>query len=243
MPSTADCAVIVPCFNEGGTIAELVRALKKDFKVVVVVDDGSTDDTSIQAREAGATVLTQSARSGKGAALLAGWQYAWKNGFSWALCLDGDGQHHPADAPAFLKKAEESGAPLVVGNRMDQAAKIPPLRRWVNRWMSLRISRRAGVNLPDTQCGYRLLNLEVWSRFDWAALHFEIESELIFRLAEAGHPISFVPIQVIYRGEKSKINPLFDTLRWFRWFQQCGQKKRHQFAAGWSWSPSQSRRK
>src|SRR4029079_11551129 len=116
--------------------------------------------------------------------------------FAWALLMDGDGQHAPSDIPAFLACAETTGAAQIIGNRMRQAKEIPWVRRHVNRWMSRRISRLTGVDLPDSQCGFRMLKLAPWERLNLEAAHFVIESELLTRFVAAGEVVEFVPIQV-----------------------------------------------
>ena len=98
---------------------------------------------------------------------------------------------------------------------------MPWLRRKVNRWMTARLSRRAALPLADSQCGFRLLHLGSLGQMALATRHFEIESELILAAARLGVPVKFVPIQVIYKQGASKINPLVDTLRWFRWFNRA----------------------
>jgi len=211
------CAVVIPCLNEAANIRGLVIEVRKLLSSVIVVDDGSTDDTGKLAAEAGAEILHHDQPRGKGAALELGWLRARARGFSWALTMDGDGQHSPSDIPAFLKKAEDGQAALVVGNRMANPVGMPWLRRQVNRWMSRQLADRAGCELPDTQCGFRLMNLMVWSKLQIQTRHFEIESELLLAFAAVGQKIDFVPIQVIYQDEESKIRPMQDTWRWFRW--------------------------
>ena len=97
---------------------------------------------------------------------------------------------------------------------------MPFIRRVVNRWMSRRLSGLAGQALPDSQCGFRLVRLDVLARIPLRADRFEIESEQLLAFLSAGERAEFVPVQVIYRGERSKIHPLRDTLRWFRWRRQ-----------------------
>src|SRR5437867_9429801 len=121
---------------------------------MIVVDDGSADETARLAAKAGAHVLRHAQSQGKGAALNTGWSEARARGFSWALCMDGDGQHAPADIAVFLNCAESTGARLVIGNRMANPDGMPWLRRRVNRWMSRRLERLAGCALPDSQCGF-----------------------------------------------------------------------------------------
>lgn len=223
---TAECAAVVPCLNEARAIGPLVRSIRHHLPVVIVVDDGSTDDTAAEARAAGADVLRHDAPRGKGASLRAGWAEARRRGFQWALALDGDGQHAPEDIPAFFAAAETRGATLVVGNRMGGAEAMPAVRRFVNRWMSARLSRVAGRDFPDSQCGFRLVRLDALGRVPLAATRFEIESEQLLAFAAAGEPIAFVPIRVIYRQERSKIHPLRDTWRWFRWLCRWNAARR-----------------
>jgi glycosyltransferase involved in cell wall biosynthesis len=220
---SAECAAIVPCLNEARAIAPLVRGIREYVRTVIVVDDGSTDGTADAARAAGAEVLRNDSPRGKGAALRAGWSHASQRGFAWTLTLDGDGQHAPEDIPKFFAAAEKERAALVIGNRMENSAAMPRVRRFVNRWMSRRLSRAANVELPDSQCGFRLIRLDALARVQLRATHFEIESEQVLAFARAGEKIRFVPIRVIYRSEQSKIHPVRDTLRWFRWLKANGR--------------------
>ena len=215
----AQCAAVIPCLNEAAAIETLVRQVREHLPAVIVVDDGSTDATGEQAARAGAEVLRHDHPQGKGAALQAGLKRAHERGFAWAMTLDGDGQHSPEDVPAFLQHATRTGAALVIGNRMADAVQMPWLRRQVNRWMSRRLSHLAGHALPDTQCGFRLFRLDAWSRLPIATRHFEIESEMLLAFVGAGHCVEFIPIQVIYKTEQSKIHPWRDTVRWFRWLR------------------------
>jgi glycosyltransferase involved in cell wall biosynthesis len=222
----AACCLVIPCLNEAETICSLVRRVQPLLPNVLVIDDGSSDDTAALAQSAGAQVIRHKHPLGKGAALVDGWSTARQQGFPWAMAMDGDGQHAPEDLPEFFRCAEQTGARLIVGNRMANPTGMPWLRRQVNRWMSHQLSRLSGCNLPDTQNGFRLMHLDSWANLTITAGHFEIESEILWRFAQAGHPIRFVPVQVIYRRERSKINPLRDTLRWFHWFRAARRQSR-----------------
>ncbi|MFO1501292.1 MAG: glycosyltransferase family 2 protein [Verrucomicrobiota bacterium] len=215
---TETCAVVIPCFNEASALPALLPQVRQHLPRIIVVDDGSFDGTAPAAAQAGATVLRHPHRAGKGAALATGLRYLHQLGQDWALLMDGDGQHDPADIPRFLAAATRTAASLIVGNRMTAAAPMPWLRRTVNRWMSQRLSRFTRCSLPDSQCGFRLLRLSVWATLPLETAHFETESELLIRWVEGGHALSFIPITVIYGNEQTKISPLTDTWRWFRWF-------------------------
>lgn len=198
-------------------MGEVVRAAQTFLPCVLVVDDGSTDASGAVAGRAGADVLQLKRNGGKGRALRAGWEMAARQGFKWVLMMDADGQHAAADIPAFLDRAEDSGAPLVVGNRMGNAAAMPWLRRRVNAWMSKRISRWVGAEVPDSQCGFRLARLDLLQRLPILANRFEIESAMLAAFYLYGCAVEFVPIQTIYRSRKSHICPLGDAWRWWRW--------------------------
>ena len=210
---------MIPCANEAGSIARVVTDVRAHLAQVIVVDDGSSDGAAAEAQSAGATVIVHSRNRGKGAALRTGWREAWRRGIPWALTLDGDGQHAAGDIPKFFAAAEASRAPLIVGDRMSNPAGMPWLRRTVNLWMSRRLSRATSTCLPDSQCGFRLVNLAVLNRLDLATERFEIESEMLTAFVAAGHRVEFVPVEVIYLGG-SKIHPIIDGWRWLRWFYQ-----------------------
>jgi glycosyltransferase involved in cell wall biosynthesis len=219
MNFSLNCAAVIPCLNEAAAISGVVQAARKYVPTVFVIDDGSQDNTSLIAKRAGAEVLRNNSPRGKGAALQTGWKYAQERGFEWVLTMDGDGQHAAEDIPGFLDTVERTGAELIVGNRMGNSEGMPWLRRNVNRWMSARISKHAGVPLPDSQCGFRLMNLQAWSELRITATGFDIESDVLVEFAARGYAIRFVPIRVIYKTEQSKIHPMRDTIRWFRWWR------------------------
>jgi glycosyltransferase involved in cell wall biosynthesis len=209
---------VIPCLNEKAAIVEVVRGVQHHLPAVIVVDDGSTDETAALAEKAGAEIIRQGVTQGKGSALRAGWERARQRGFPWALTLDGDGQHAPEDIPALLTAAGAGGVDLLVGNRMADPGQMPWIRKCVNRWMSRRLSEAAGLWLPDSQCGFRLMRLEAWSALPIETSHFEIESEVLVGFVARGFTVKFVPVRAIYKSEQSKIHPVRDTLRWFRWW-------------------------
>ncbi len=225
------CAAVLPCLNEAQSIRSVVEGVRRFLPVVIVVDDGSADATGPEAQAAGAVVLRHPFARGKGAALRTGLQEAKARGLHWALTLDGDGQHAAESIPDFFRCAEQTGALLVVGNRMGQAERMPWVRRKVNRWMSRRLSRATGKSLPDSQCGFRLINLGAWAGVRLEAEHFETESELLLAFIRAGYPVEFVPVPTIYKETASKIHPVWDTLRWWRWWHRQRRKAAHRSEA------------
>jgi glycosyltransferase involved in cell wall biosynthesis len=209
---------VIPCLNEEAAIAEVVRGVKHHLPNVIVVDDGSTDQTGELAAKAGAEVIRQTVTRGKGAALRAGWERVRQRGFSWALTLDGDGQHAPEDIPAILAAGAAGDVDLVVGNRMAEPGQMPWIRKRTNGWMSRRLSEAAGLWLPDSQCGFRLMRIEAWATLPIETSHFEIESEVLLGFVARRFAVTFVPVRAIYKSEQSKIHPVRDSVRWFRWW-------------------------
>ena len=154
--------VLVPAYNEARNIGPLVREIRDYCPDVIVIDDGSADETSPVAAAAGATVLPHVRNQGKGMALQTGFDYAREHGYDLAITMDADGQHAPSDIPAFLKAYERTHSPVLVGNRMGDIARMPRLRRFVNRYMSSLLSRLMGQHVPDTQCGFRIYHRAVF---------------------------------------------------------------------------------
>ncbi len=134
--------VVVPSKNLEDAVGDVVRqVLGLDLGLdVLVIDDGSTDDTSRVAREAGAEVIEHPENLGKGAALKTGFEYALERGYEAVVTLDGDGQHDPAAIPQFLEALEKTGADIVIGTRMHAVGEMPKLRIWTNRTTSRVVS-------------------------------------------------------------------------------------------------------
>lgn len=192
---------------------------------VLVVDDGSTDATGDRSRTAGAELLKLRENGGKGAAMRRGFDWFLGRGYKAVVTMDADGQHDPQDLWGFLA-ALEHGADFVIGNRMGDLRGMSPIRRLTNRFMSGLISRQAGFPIPDTQCGYRAITREALRDMRLTVSRFEIESEMILQAAEMGLNVRSVPVRTIYGTEKSRIRPVRDTIRFFKFLNK--RKKRAQ---------------
>ncbi len=198
---------VIPGYNEGPRIGEVVRGAAAHLPVLVV-DDGSRDDTAAQARAAGATVIEQRPNQGKGAALRAGFRRAIADGADAVLTLDADGQHDPAEIPAFLSAwAAEPRPDLVIGRRNFRA--MPPIRRLSNVLGGRAFSWAVGRPIPDNQSGYRLVSRRMMDATLASDEHgFEFEVEMITMCIRLGGAIAWVPIRTIYGGEPSHIRPV-----------------------------------
>ena len=196
---------LIPGFQEGPRIAAVAEGARA-FLPVVVVDDGSTDDTASQAESAGATVLVQRPNAGKGAALRLGFRYALDHGAVAVVTLDADGQHDPAEIPAFLAPFEAGRPELVVGRR--DFGSMPPVRRLSNTLGGWVFSAAVGRRVTDNQSGYRLIGRRLMTALlDSEETGFEFEVEMIARCIALGLPMTDVPIRTIYGGEPSHIRP------------------------------------
>ena len=207
--------VVIPAYREAPRIGAVVRAVHAQSLAVVVVDDGSTDTTAAEAEVAGAQVLRHPVNRGKGAALATAFQFVREHGYTTVITMDGDGQHDPKDLSALLAVQQQMGAAVVIGNRMANRANMPHIRRWTNQLMSWLLSRCVQQQIPDTQCGYRLYHVDVLPTQPLGATGYAAESEILLDLAARGIHITSAPVRTIYRQEKSKINPVIDTLRFF----------------------------
>src|SRR5580704_11555732 len=207
---------IIPAYCEGRFIGQVVSQVLQFVQAVMVVDDGSPDNTAIEAEAAGAKVIRHSTNLGKGAALKTGLNYAVSIEAAFFLFLDGDGQHDPSEIPAFIDAINRSNADLVVGNRMRNLQSMPLIRRWTNQFMSWQIGRICKIPIPDSQCGFRLARKELLPVLMAPSNGFEFESESIILAARHGFRLGFVPIRTIYTDQHSKIRPLRDTMRYLR---------------------------
>ena len=209
-------AALIPSYYEAGHIQAVARRTLAQLDHVLVLDDGSSDETSPEARKAGAEVIRHEVNRGKGAAIKTGFTELLKRGFAYILILDGDGQHLPEEIPAFLDEANRSGAPFVVGSRMSDTRTMPFVRKLTNRFMSGQISRLCGQPIPDSQCGFRMMRNDVIPHLFCESNNYDYETEMLLIASRAGFKVSSVPVSTIYGDEKSKIHPVRDSIRFFK---------------------------
>ncbi|MBM3250209.1 MAG: glycosyltransferase family 2 protein [Candidatus Omnitrophica bacterium] len=208
--------IIIPTYNESREISGIVRSIRQYGLDCLVVDDGSEDNTAKIARESGALLIESTQNEGKGASLIKGFDYALSNGYDAVVTMDGDGQHLPEEINSFLRLAEASDSAILIGNRMHKTRNMPLVRVATNKFMSWLISGVAGQNIPDTQCGFRLIKKEVLQKVRLSTAKYETESELLIKASRQGFKIESVPIKSVYVGEISRIHPVLDSLRFIR---------------------------
>jgi len=209
-------SVLIPTYNEAKEIGRLTQDIKSRNLDVLVVDDGSQDNTFEIARDAGAMVLRNQTNIGKGASLNRGFRYCLEQNYDAVITMDGDGQHRPEDLSTFITLAQNPDNQILIGNRMDWTKTMPWVRIATNKFMSWLISNLVKQKIPDSQCGFRLIKKEVLQKLNLVTNKYEMESELLIKGARLGYRIQSVPIKTIYSNERSRINPFLDTLRFFR---------------------------
>jgi glycosyltransferase involved in cell wall biosynthesis len=202
---------LVPAHDEAARIADVVTRAGRHAPVLVV-DDGSTDDTAAIAQAAGATVVRQSPNQGKGAALRAGFAVALADGVEAVVTLDGDGQHDPAEIPSFLgayarRTIDGHETELIVGRR--DFRRMPMSRRVANGLGTVVLSAALGQWIADNQSGYRLVGRRLMAAsLASTEAGFAFEVEMIAICLRESWPIAWLPVQTIYAGETSHIRPM-----------------------------------
>ncbi len=212
------CAII-PVHNAEGSIGDVIDRTKEYISQVIIVNDGSTDDTEKIASSRDVEILNSPRNRGKGFALRWGFDHALRNGCRAVVTLDADGQHDPADIPKFLKAHEEDSAIILIGSRMAEADKFPRSRYYSNQAGVFFISRALGQYLEDTQCGFRLYPASAIRPMKLTTSHFQTETEILIRATRQGTRIASVPIKNIYwnghpmngQTPKSNFRPVVDT--------------------------------
>ncbi len=205
------CALI-PAFNEAATIADVVRGVAPHVSHVIVVDDGSTDETAANAERAGAEVLRHPQNRGKGHAVRTGLATALDRSYTHVLLMDGDGQHRPEDAARMVEAARTTDADLVVGERVFDKSQMPRSRYYSNTIGSRALSAFIGAPVKDSQSGFRLIRTTALRGIPLSATGYEVETEMLIKLARRGIRMTGVPVTLSY-GAKSKLRPIRDTTR------------------------------
>ena len=210
--------VLICALNEEKQIANVVRsALTQNPAEVVVVDDGSSDDTARRAENAGAHVFLNRENMGKGASLDRGFEYVRKKGYDAVIVVDGDGQHDPTEIPRFLDAYRRTGIPILIGNRMSDVDGMPFSRRCANRIMAMILNRLVKIYVADPPCGYRFYRADVLPFIVGRESRFAFEFDVLIRAARRCIRIDSVRIKTIYNQDRrSHVSPLRDAWLLYR---------------------------
>ncbi len=212
--------ILIPAYGEGERIGRTIKDIKtvlksiKGFRFnILVVDDGSSDNTYEVAKKEKVEVIKHKKNMGKGMAHRTGFEYAINNRFDAVLTLDADGQHNPSEIKTFLRFLDRFD--VIIGTRDINTKIMPRLRYATNRTTSIFVSLLARTRVRDSQSGYRMLKIDVLRRLKLKTTRFQTESEEIIQAGMLGFKIGEIPIKTIYidSGRKSYINPFKDTMR------------------------------
>lgn len=215
--SALRCVVIMPTYNNAGTIATVISDVKAFTDDVIVVNDGSTDDTkNILSSIEDIKVIDYPNNKGKGYALKLGLKKAYEWGYRYAITIDSDGQHYADDIPTFIDKIEEKPDSLLIGARNLTAENMPSKNTFANRFSNFWYKVETGQELSDTQSGFRLYPLDKLQKIYFITRRYEFEVEIIVRAAWRGVNVENVPIKVYYPPVEERVShfrPLQDFTR------------------------------
>ena len=209
MGGTFRPVALVPAYQAGSTIGDVVRGLVPHVARVLVVDDGSTDATGAEAAAAGADVIRLGENRGKGSAVRAGLAEVLPEATHVAF-VDADGQHDPADLPRLLDAAR-AGDDFVIGSRMNGENGIPRVRYRTNEIGSRILTRMTGHDVEDGQSGYRVIAAPVLRRLSLSSRGYSIETEILLKAARWVPRVRHIPVRAIYEAGGSHYRPFRDT--------------------------------
>lgn len=199
--------VLMPTYNNAATIASVVKELLNYTGQIIVVNDGSTDDTeAILATFPQVKVISYKPNKGKGYALRTGIKAAAGAGYQYAITIDSDGQHYPKDLLVFLRTLDETPGTLMVGARNMDQENVPGKSSFGNRFSNFWFWVNTGISLPDTQSGYRLYPVQPLAVKHWFTRKYEFEIEVLVRASWSGIPVISVPVSVYYPKPEERIS-------------------------------------
>ncbi|MFL2859775.1 MAG: glycosyltransferase family 2 protein [Pontiellaceae bacterium] len=205
--------ILICAYNEESHIDGLIRSiLKQSPEEIIVVDDGSTDNTAALAQQAGATVIRNRKNLGKGSALKRGFKAFLNKNVDAVIVVDGDGQHDPNEIQCFLDTYRRTGIPVLIGNRMADPKGMPIIRKLTNHFMAYMLNRLTKVYVADPPCGFRFYAIEVLPFITSKEQRFAFEFDVLIRAAKRKIRIDSVRISTIYNDKQSShIAPFRDS--------------------------------
>lgn len=207
MSNPTKICVLIPTYNNAGTLLQVIGSVKPYTSDILVVNDGSTDNTKrLLADVSGVTVLNFVQNQGKGKALREGFKRASKLGFTHAITLDSDGQHKASDLPAFIEKINAEPDSLFIGARNMNQENVPGASSFGHKFSNFWFKFETGINAPDTQSGYRAYPIHLFKGMTFLTTKYEFEIEVIVRSAWKNIPVKFIPINVYYPPQEERVS-------------------------------------
>lgn len=216
--------IIIPSFNAELTVGNLIGKIRMSLHEqpftydILVVDDGSSDKTVLIASENNIKVISHKINLGKGEALKTGFKFASEHDYKTMVTIDADLQHDPAILPNMLNFYFNNSHDIVIGTRTFDKRKMSLARIMSNRITSAVMTLRTGQFIPDSQSGYRIIRTVTVRDLVLKSSRYELESELLIRLAQRKARMGFFPIETLYGSEKSHIRHFQDTLRFIKMY-------------------------
>lgn len=212
-----NCVVLIPTYNNAGTLLQVIDDVRRYANDIMVVNDGSTDNTAdLLATQSDLRVIAYERNRGKGYALKRGLREAARIGYAYAITIDSDGQHYANDIAVFVEAAERSANTLFVGARNLQAENMPSRNTFANKFSNFWFWAETGTHLADTQSGFRLYPLAEFTKMHFITSRYEFEVEVLVRAAWKGLKVENVPIKVYYPPADKRVShfrPLRDFTR------------------------------
>ena len=209
--------VIIPTYNNAATLGRVIEDVALFTHNIVVVNDGSTDNTiDIVQGFAFVKLITYDQNVGKGWALRKAFSYAFEAGYQFAISIDSDGQHFASDLPVFLNKLAETPNAVIIGSRNMNQASVPGGSSFGHKFSNFWFKVETGVSCPDTQSGYRLYPLAPLQKMQFVTKKYEFEIEVLVKLAWKGIKVTAVPVAVYYAPAETRISHFRPRIDFFR---------------------------
>jgi len=226
-------AILIPAYNEGKYIKDVILECRRYNNDIIVVDDGSTDNTSEILKSVKdlsgpeVIIIGHEVNQGKGEALKTGCHYAVQNEYSGVITIDADGQHKVSEIADFLNAIQTKNPDVIVGSRLKNPGGMPFIRLFTNLFTSWLISMIAGKKINDVQSGFRYLSYDVLKNIKLETKNFDTEPEILLKASWMDYKIINIPISTIYHKDfVSHVNPFKDTLKFFKLiFKSLGWKR------------------
>ena len=204
--NTHKACVLIPTYNNAQTLPALLTDISRYTDNIIVVNDGSTDDTDSILRQQKAEIVSYPKNKGKGWALRQGFKKALELGYTYAITIDSDGQHYADDLSIFLNALSEHPNAIIIGARNMEQSSVPGKSSFGNKFSNFWFWVETGIKLPDTQSGYRLYPVKSLSTLTFFTRKYEFEIEVIVRAAWKGITVMCVPVKVFYPEKEKRIS-------------------------------------